>query len=274
MLRNRRRPDVTEDTEDLQPTAAPRPDGTYPRHVSHREKVVFSYDPSTDTFSADLDSYSQPVVTGWGENSPDQAQRRVSTWEISPTDDGITSERVDAFEMVTPQRLRNELRREARETGEKVVRADGSCGSGEGRQVCRDSGPVEAAGAGQGTSEPTPAHRDAQERIEKVWLQDAGRRNYNGTPKTRWALRRDVTSQSQPGAQGRPTHDGKRLPRPVGREGLFPCPPESSLWCAIRGGRTLTGLTQAGLSPRSDLRRPSRHPPHRIQHLSAPAKRL
>ena len=99
--------------------AAPRPGGAYPRSVEHQERVEYSYDPSTGEFAARVVSSSEPVVTGWDYSPPQQDEREVGSWDVTPTEDGVTAANQGRVEI--PESVKDRLRAEASETGEPVT---------------------------------------------------------------------------------------------------------------------------------------------------------
>ena len=94
----------------------PRPEGTYPRQIEHDERVEYRYDPSNGEFDAVVVESSEPVVTGWDRTAPDREERSVGTWDVTPTNDGVLSER--SGRVAVPEGVKARLVAEAEETGE------------------------------------------------------------------------------------------------------------------------------------------------------------
>ena len=111
--------DLDEPVDEPEPQAAPRPEGAYPRSVEHQERVEYSYDPSTGEFAARVVSSSEPVVTGWDYSPPQQDEREVGSWAVTPTEDGVTAANQGRVEI--PESVKDRLRAEASETGEPVT---------------------------------------------------------------------------------------------------------------------------------------------------------
>ena len=110
--------DLDEPVDEPEPQAAPRPEGAYPRSVEHQERVEYSYGPSTGEFAARVVSSSEPVVTGWDYSPPQQDEREVGSWDVTPTEDGVTAANQGHVEI--PESVKDRLRAEASETGEPV----------------------------------------------------------------------------------------------------------------------------------------------------------
>ena len=111
--------DLDEPVDEPEPQAAPRPEGAYPRSVEHQERVKYSYGPSTGEFAARVVSSSEPVVTGWDYSPPQQDEREVGSWDVTPTEDGVTAANQGHVEI--PESVKDRLRAEASETGEPVT---------------------------------------------------------------------------------------------------------------------------------------------------------
>ena len=110
--------DLAEQSLEPAPQAAPRPEGAYPRSIEHQERVEYSYNPSTEEFAARVVSSSKPVVTDWDYSPPQQDEREVGTWDVTPTEDGVTAQNQGRVEV--PENVKERLRAEADETGEAV----------------------------------------------------------------------------------------------------------------------------------------------------------
>ena len=87
---------------------APRPPGGFPRGIAHDETVEYSYNPETDEFQARIVDTSEPVVTRWDARPPDQAERPVGTYDVTPTNDGVHVEGADR-DVAVPEAIQDEL---------------------------------------------------------------------------------------------------------------------------------------------------------------------
>ena len=107
------------DSPERPPVAAPRPPGAYPRAIAHNEQVEYSYDPETDEFHARIVDSTSPVVTRWDNSPPEQTERPVGTWDVTPTANGVQAEQTGRS--VVPEGVKAELKRQAEETGERAT---------------------------------------------------------------------------------------------------------------------------------------------------------
>ena len=102
-------------TEDA-PEAAARPTGSYPRAIEHQERVEFNYDPETGHVDAKVMDSTEPVVTGWDSSPPERDERAVGTWDVTPTDEGVTV--TSDGRVSIPEDIKDRLKAQAEETGE------------------------------------------------------------------------------------------------------------------------------------------------------------
>ena len=107
------------DSPERPPVAAPRPPGAYPRAIAHNEQVEYSYDPETGEFHARIVDSSEPVVTRWDDSPPEQTERPVGTFDVTPTEGGVQAE--ETGRAVVPEGVKAELKRQAEETGERAT---------------------------------------------------------------------------------------------------------------------------------------------------------
>ena len=107
------------DSPERSPVAAPRPPGAYPRAIAHNEQVEYSYDPETGEFHARIVDSSEPVVTRWDDSPPEQTERPVGTFDVTPTEGGVQAE--ETGRAVVPEGVKAELKRQAEETGERAT---------------------------------------------------------------------------------------------------------------------------------------------------------
>ena len=107
-----------DDSLERPPVATPRPPGTYPRAIAHNEQVEYSYDPETDEFHARIVDSSEPVVTRWDDSPPEQTERPVGTFDVTPTEGGVQAE--ETGRAVVLEGVKAELKRQAEETGERA----------------------------------------------------------------------------------------------------------------------------------------------------------
>ena len=64
-------------------------------------------------------SSSEPVVTGWDYSPPQQDEREVGSWAVTPSSVGVTAANQGRVEI--PESVKERLRAEASETGEPVT---------------------------------------------------------------------------------------------------------------------------------------------------------
>ena len=102
------------DSPERPPVAAPRPPGAYPRAIAHNEQVEYSYDPETGEFHARIVDSSEPVVTRWDDSPPEQTERPVGTFDVTPTEGGVQAE--ETGRAVVPEGVKAELKRQAEES--------------------------------------------------------------------------------------------------------------------------------------------------------------
>ena len=107
------------DSPERPPVAAPRPPGAYPRAIAHNEQVEYSYDPETGEFHARIADSSEPVVSRWDDSPPEQTERPVGTFDVTPTEGGVQAE--ETGRAVVPEGVKAELKRQAEETGERAT---------------------------------------------------------------------------------------------------------------------------------------------------------
>ena len=107
------------DSTERPPVAAPRPPGAYPRAIAHNEQVEYSYDRETGEFHARIVDSSEPVVTRWDDSPPEQTERPVGTFDVTPTEGGVQAE--ETGRAVVPEGVKAELKRQAEETGERAT---------------------------------------------------------------------------------------------------------------------------------------------------------
>ena len=77
------------------------------------------YDPETDEFHARIVDSSEPVVTRWDDSPPEQTERPVGTFDVTPTEGGVQAE--ETGRAVVPEGVKAELKRQAEETGERAT---------------------------------------------------------------------------------------------------------------------------------------------------------
>ena len=112
--------DLDETVDEPEPQAAPRARrGLSAKRRAPGERVEYSYDPSTGEFAARVVSSSEPVVTGWDYSPPQQDEREVGSWDVRPTEDGVTAANQGRVEI--PESVKDRLRAEASVTGEPVT---------------------------------------------------------------------------------------------------------------------------------------------------------
>ena len=111
-----RLPSQDESVQDDPIEPAPRPPGTFPRAISHRERIEASYDPETGQYSARLVESSDPVVTQWDESAPERDERDVGSWTVTPSRDDVQAN--GSGRVTIPDNMRAALKRKAEETGE------------------------------------------------------------------------------------------------------------------------------------------------------------
>ena len=96
-----------------------------------RCKVRRRYDPETDEFHARIVDSSEPVVTRWDDSPPEQTERPVGTFDVTPTEGGVQADadpRGPAGAVV-PEGVKAELKRQAEETGlERATSTTTGCG--------------------------------------------------------------------------------------------------------------------------------------------------
>ena len=115
------RPDVPDGEVLESPEAAPRPPGSYPRRVAHREEVEYTYDRTTGEFGARVVASSQPTVVGWDQTPPEREQRAVGeAWHITPTANGVDAARSQAG-IEVPRHIQRQLRERADRLGEDAT---------------------------------------------------------------------------------------------------------------------------------------------------------
>ena len=120
--RRLRNPDDADAPEDS-PKAAPRPPGTYPREIAHRERVEYSFDPSTGDYSASIVESSEPVVTNWDDSPPASDQRSVGGWDVVPGQDGVVADRNEG-EIPIPEGIKQRLALQAEKEGGVATTTD------------------------------------------------------------------------------------------------------------------------------------------------------
>ena len=111
-----RLPSQDESVQDDPIEAAPRPPGTFPRAIAHRERIEATYDPDTGQYSARLVESSDPVVTQWDESAPERDERDVGSWTVLPGRDDVQAN--GSGRVTIPDNMRAALKRKAEETGE------------------------------------------------------------------------------------------------------------------------------------------------------------
>ena len=107
------------DSPERPPVATPRPPGAYPRAIAHNEQVEYSYDPETGEFHARIADSSEPVVTRWDDSPPEQTERPVGTFDVTPTEGGVQAEHTGRA--TVPDGVKDQLKEEAEETGERAT---------------------------------------------------------------------------------------------------------------------------------------------------------
>ena len=105
------------------PVEAPRPDGGYPRAVAHVEDLEVKYNPSLDTFEAEIIESTRPVVTRWDMDAPQENERAVSSWDVTPQRAGVLVTERDAVDIDLPADLQRRMRDDAAVSGEPVTEA-------------------------------------------------------------------------------------------------------------------------------------------------------
>ena len=118
--RTPRLPDLSPDEIFEAIKAAPRPAGSYPRHVGHVERVMLEYNPRTDQLTAKLVEASQPVVTAWDRDAPQADQRAVGSWDVMPHADGVHVVASDDIDLDLDDAIVERMRQDAGVTGETV----------------------------------------------------------------------------------------------------------------------------------------------------------
>ena len=98
------------------PEPAPRPPNTYPRHIEHRERLEYSYDPEDGEYSARVVDSSEPVVTAWDRSAPTREERDVGSLSVTPNNDGV--EVYSTGRATIPDEVKAQLKAEAERTGE------------------------------------------------------------------------------------------------------------------------------------------------------------
>ena len=81
--------------------------------------VEYSYDPDTEEFQARIVDSSEPVVTRWDGNPPEQTERPVGTFDVTPTEGGVQAE--ETGRATVPDGVKDQLKAEAEETGERAT---------------------------------------------------------------------------------------------------------------------------------------------------------
>ena len=81
--------------------------------------MEYSYDPETDEFQARIVDSSEPVVTRWDGSPPEQTERPVGTFDVTPTEGGVQAEHTGRA--TVPDGVKEQLKEEAEETGERAT---------------------------------------------------------------------------------------------------------------------------------------------------------
>ena len=118
-VRPRHRPRPPSDESPTEgPTPAPRPPGSFPRTIAHDERVMYSYNPESDEYSARIIESSEPVVTTWDDSPPAREERPVGTFDVIPNNDG--TEATNVGRVTIPDDIKAQLQSEAEQRGEPV----------------------------------------------------------------------------------------------------------------------------------------------------------
>ena len=118
-VRPRHRPRPPSDESPTEgPTPAPRPPGSFPRTIAHDERVMYSYNPESDEYSARIIESSEPVVTAWDDSPPVREERPVGTYDVTPDNDGTAATNVGR--VTIPDDIKAQLQSEAEQRGEPV----------------------------------------------------------------------------------------------------------------------------------------------------------
>ena len=127
--------------EEADPGEEPRPGASYPRRIAHEERVKYTYNPETGSYSARLLGAYAPSVTSRDDTPPQREVRPVGTWDVLPSNESVEIAR--NRRVTIPNSVREQLRRQAEQTGEPAsleasVRFDHDIDTRE--TVARDTG--------------------------------------------------------------------------------------------------------------------------------------